>query len=84
MDAPASDSPSLPNERSASPAAWQAGCIIACGLALLPILYVGSFAYLFADSLNEWGFCESLDEGTLAALETFYWPLIWLCNSFLG
>lgn len=78
MDAPAVESPALPKERSASPAVWQAGCIVACGVASLPILYVGSFAYLLADSLNEWGLCNSLDERTLAAMEIFYWPLIWL------
>lgn len=66
-----------PNEPSASPVVRQAGCVIACGLALLLMLYVGSFLYLVADGWNQWGITASLDEDILNIV---YAPLVWLCH----
>ena len=54
-----------------------------CGLALLPILYVVSFALLLADSLYEGPVLRSLDERALEFLEYVYWPLIVLYEAFL-
>lgn len=73
----------MPNERSESPGAWQAGCLIASGLALLPLLYAGSFGYLTLDAWNHCGFMDSLDPRTHKTLERFYWPLIEICQQFV-
>jgi hypothetical protein len=75
--------PPLLPQASASPAAWQTGCFIAFGLALLPLLYAGSFAYLTFDAWNHWGFMDTLDPATHKALERFYWPLIEICEQFV-
>lgn len=82
MDDSSADPP-LP-QQSSTPSAASTGCVILCAVASIPILYVGSFVYLLADSLNQWGFCDSLDEGTLAALEIIYWPLLWLYFQLVG
>lgn len=71
------DFPPLPNERSA-PEVARAGCIAACGLALLVLLYVGSYIYLVADVYNGWGLTTSMDEETIDRLEFVYAPLIWI------
>lgn len=68
--------PPLPKDRSVS----QLGCIIACGLAILPILYVGSFAILFLVEWFGWGFGASIGEDASEALTVFYWPMIWLTD----
>lgn len=82
MDDLDADSPPLPRERSA-PAFVRTGCIVVCGFALLPILYVVSFALLLADSLYEGPILRSLDERALEFLEYAYWPLIVLYEAFL-
>lgn len=83
MDEPDTGAPPLPFQRTASPAAWQAGCVTACGLALVPILYVVSFVYLTLDSWNDWGFMDSLDPRMHKSLERIYAPPIWLCEQFI-
>lgn len=82
MDDPAADAPPLPSERPV-PAAVRTGCIAVCGFALLPLLYVGSFAILITDSLYEGPILRSLDERTLEFLEYVYWPLIVLYEAFM-
>ena len=82
MNDPDADDPPLPHERAA-PAFVRTGCIVVCGLAALPILYVVSFALLLADSLYEGPVLRSLDEQVLEFLEYVYWPLIVLYEAFL-
>ena len=76
--------PALPNERSVPPAVAQAGCIVACGLALLPTFYVGSFAILLIDELYGSGWTRTVDDRTARVLEIVYWPLIWLVRQAIG
>ena len=73
-----------PREPVVRSAGSEAGCVVACGLALLPLLYVGSFAYLSVDAWNQWGVFDSLDKRTVDILSYFYWPLIWLCRKAVG
>lgn len=83
MNHPDADAPPLPNERTASPAVAKVGCLIASCSALLPLLYVGSFAVLLADSRYKGPILRSLDRRVLLGLELFYWPLIVLREAFL-
>ena len=55
-----------------------AGCAFGLCLALLPVLYVGSFAYLYADAQNRWGLMASVDKRTFDFFHDVYWPLIWV------
>ena len=75
--------PSLPPEPAASLHVAGIGCVVACGLALLPLLYIGSFAYLTFDAWNHWGVMDSLDPRTVETLSAFYAPLIWFCEEFI-
>jgi hypothetical protein len=61
-----------------------AGCVVACGLALLPVLYVGSFAFLVADDWFGWGVYQTFDDRTTEVLEVVYGPLIWLYIGIMG
>ncbi|HEV7281108.1 MAG TPA: hypothetical protein VGN57_12965 [Pirellulaceae bacterium] len=87
MSEPQAAVPPRTNDRVASPAGSQAGCVVACGLALLLFAYVGSYAYVLADSTFEWGLLASLDPRTLRVLEVVYWPLgyiLQLCLALTG
>lgn len=79
---PDADAPPLPQEPPAPPAALRAGCIAVCGLGLLPVLYVGSFALLVLDERFEGPFLRSLDERSIEIVVVIYWPLIWLYEAF--
>ena len=57
-----------------------AGCAVVLCVVLLPFLYVGSFAYLYADAQNRWGLMDSVDNRTFDAFHDFYWPLVWICQ----
>jgi hypothetical protein len=76
--------PLPPHEVSSRPPVAAAACCLVAGFALLPLLYVGSFAYLTADAWNNWGVMDSMDQGTVEVLSDFYWPLIWTCQRLFG
>ena len=78
------DEPPLPPERSPPPSTSLAGCAAVGIVALVPLLYVGSFAFLVLDEWYGFGFLDSLDDGTIEMLVVVYWPLIWLHQALLG
>jgi hypothetical protein len=81
MDAPDVESPPLPDE-AATPSALNTGYIVACGLMLPPLLYVGSFAYLVLASVFGLG-VPVFDSETWEVLNVVYAPLIWIVNAIL-
>ena len=80
MTAPDADRPPPNPESTASHSVRRAGCAIVSVLALLPLLYLGSFALLFADVWFGWGLGASLDSQTVDVINVIYWPLILLAD----
>lgn len=76
MARPPADSPSFPSERFAQLAVARAGGIIALGLSLLAVLYVGSYAVLLVGDVYDWDVVERMDERVLEVVQFVYWPLI--------
>lgn len=84
MSDPTREFPTLPDERVAPSTAARAGFVIISGLILLPIVYVGVFAFFVADEMLDLGYWDALDDQTEYVLQIIFWPLIQLYILLVG
>lgn len=75
MDNLDADSPRLARELPATSAAVKAAFLTASGLALVLIVYVGSYAFLVANGIHGWEFVPPMEDRTIWLLQLLYYPL---------